>query len=161
MEKKTSEFPPLLTPVAEKNALILERTIERKNKRIRNDSFIIRDETDVKKSIRLGMRRGLPARRETGETRARFCIHQPTEIVFPFSRCASPPHSDLSDHEKDDEEKGDFEEIERLIAGSRNSCVADEKQRALQLGVEQPRHFRPGRRESKQMQRREVRCQEE
>ena len=55
-----------------------------------------------------------------------FCIHQPTEIVFPFSRsCASPPHSDASDHEKDDEEeKGeDFEEIERLIAGSRNSCV--------------------------------------
>ena len=48
--------------------------------------------------------------------------------MFPFSQsCASPLHSDASDREKDDdeEEKGeeDFEEIERLIAGSRNSCV--------------------------------------
>lgn len=57
-----------------------------------------------------------------------FCIHQPTEISFSQSCQTSPLHSDASDHEKDDEEeekKGeeDFEEIERLIAGSRNSCV--------------------------------------
>jgi hypothetical protein len=67
-----------LTPVAE-NALILERTIERKNERIRNDdSFIVRDDENVKKSIRLGMRRGLPARRETGETSAGF-LHPSTD----------------------------------------------------------------------------------
>ncbi|CAL6314483.1 unnamed protein product [Bathycoccus prasinos] len=63
-----------------------------------------------------------------------FCIHQPTEIVFPFSRCSSPPHSDLSDHEKDDEEKGDFEEIERLIAGSRNSCVLTKSKELFSWG---------------------------
>ena len=76
MGKKTSEFA--LFDARSGDALILERTIERKNERIRNDSFIIRDDENVKKSIRLGMRRGLPARRETGETSAGF-LHPSTD----------------------------------------------------------------------------------
>ena len=139
MEKKTSEFALFFSRSGDAidDALILSLANDRSNEKT-NAYIMPSSSSGTKQTLKKVFVWGCGEDYQLGVKQAKreldFCIHQPTEIVFPFSRCSSPPHSDLSDHEKDDEEKGDFEEIERLIAGSRNSCVLTKSKELFSWG---------------------------
>jgi alpha-tubulin suppressor-like RCC1 family protein len=139
VEKKTSEFALFFSRSGDAidDALILSLANDRSNEKT-NAYIMPSSSSGTKQTLKKVFVWGCGEDYQLGVKQAKreldFCIHQPTEIVFPFSRCSSPPHSDLSDHEKDDEEKGDFEEIERLIAGSRNSCVLTKSKELFSWG---------------------------
>ena len=139
VEKKTSEFALFFSRSGDAidDALILSLANDRSNEKT-NAYIMPSSSSGTKQTLKKVFVWGCGEDYQLGVKQAKreldFCIHQPTEMVFPFSRCSSPPHSDLSDHEKDDEEKGDFEEIERLIAGSRNSCVLTKSKELFSWG---------------------------
>ena len=139
MEKKTSEFALFFSRSGDAidDALILSLANDRSNEKT-NAYIMPSSSSGTKQTLKKVFVWGCGEDYQLGVKQAKreldFCIHQPTEIVFPFSRCSSPPHSDLSDHEKDDEEKGEFEESERLIAGSRNSCVLTKSKELFSWG---------------------------